>query len=268
MIDRHIKKFCCEDISLIENYNEATNDKTQTWDCHHRLETLNSDGEERMINLYVSELKALNMYWKRPACELIFLTRKEHRQLHNSDKILRKKISQINKGRVFFNNGEIEIKCEKCPEGFILGRLKSVIEKSSKGHVGMKHTEEFKKMMSEKFRGRFVSDETKIKRSNSIKGLKFFNNGVITIRARECPEGFVPGKLYKHIHTEESKLKMRKSAKLRKPLSKESRMKGTAKRIGCKWWNNGIRNVYKKNCPEGFVPGRIMKTKKGRENEC
>ena len=34
------KKYCCEDLSLIENYELAINDQTQTWDCHHRGEVL------------------------------------------------------------------------------------------------------------------------------------------------------------------------------------------------------------------------------------
>lgn len=35
---KRFKKYCCEDISLIENYEKAVNDKTQTWCCHHKLE--------------------------------------------------------------------------------------------------------------------------------------------------------------------------------------------------------------------------------------
>ena len=41
------------------------------WDRHHRLETHNSDGERRLVNLTVDELKALDMYYNRPAEELI-----------------------------------------------------------------------------------------------------------------------------------------------------------------------------------------------------
>ena len=32
------KRFCREDISLIENYKEAISDKYKTWDIHHRRE--------------------------------------------------------------------------------------------------------------------------------------------------------------------------------------------------------------------------------------
>ena len=34
--EHYARKFCCEDISLIENYALAVADTTQTWDCHHR----------------------------------------------------------------------------------------------------------------------------------------------------------------------------------------------------------------------------------------
>lgn len=67
-----IKKFCCEDPSLIENYDKAINDTTQIWHCHHKRE-----------NIYTrKELIQRNEYFKRPASELIFLTNSEHMSLH------------------------------------------------------------------------------------------------------------------------------------------------------------------------------------------
>ena len=91
-----VKKYCCEDISLIENYQEAVND-TEMWECHHRLEIL---GELRFS---VNKLKELGYYWNRPACELVFLTKIEHHYLHNNGKHrldeTKKKISNSNKGK-------------------------------------------------------------------------------------------------------------------------------------------------------------------------
>ena len=66
------KKYCCDDLSLIENYELAINDPTQTWDCHHRRESIYS----------AKDLIEIGEYWKRPAAELIFLTHSEHLQLH------------------------------------------------------------------------------------------------------------------------------------------------------------------------------------------
>ena len=74
--ERHVKKFCCEDISLIENYNLAIADTTQTWQCHHRGEVLPCGRFSR------DDLKKFGLYYKRPAAELIFLTPTEHHRLH------------------------------------------------------------------------------------------------------------------------------------------------------------------------------------------
>ena len=71
-----VKKFCCEDISLIENYDKAIADQTQTWDCHHRGEILPCG------RFKAKHLKKFNLYYNRPACELIFLTHDEHTRLH------------------------------------------------------------------------------------------------------------------------------------------------------------------------------------------
>ena len=72
----YAKKFCCEDLSLIENYDKAISDTTQTLDCHHRGEILPCG------RFSVSDLKKFELYFNRPASELIFLTRSEHRRLH------------------------------------------------------------------------------------------------------------------------------------------------------------------------------------------
>lgn len=75
--------FCIsEEIEEIENYKVAKEDDFKGWNIHHRLETHNSDGEKRIVNLTVEELKELGMYFNRPAKELIFLTRSEHAKLH------------------------------------------------------------------------------------------------------------------------------------------------------------------------------------------
>lgn len=75
--------FCIpEQIEQIENYQFAKKDNFQGWCIHHRLETHNSDGEKRLINLSREELIALDMYYNRPASELVFLTKSEHIILH------------------------------------------------------------------------------------------------------------------------------------------------------------------------------------------
>lgn len=79
MIDvYHAKKYCCEDISKIENYEQAMNDKTQTWICHHRTEI--------WWNCTHKDLKANGCYYGRKALELIFLTKDEHNRIHHAGK--------------------------------------------------------------------------------------------------------------------------------------------------------------------------------------
>ena len=68
------RKFCCEDIRLIENYALAIADTTQTWFCHHIL------GEQYSRKYLIDN----NLYENRPACELRFMTKAEHSALHNT----------------------------------------------------------------------------------------------------------------------------------------------------------------------------------------
>lgn len=72
----------CTDITKIENYEKALADNFENWERHHRLETHNSDGEKRLVNLSREELIALDMYYDRPPEELIWLKNSEHAKLH------------------------------------------------------------------------------------------------------------------------------------------------------------------------------------------
>lgn len=74
MIGKKVCKFCKDDLSLIENYDKAINDNINVWECHHRLE----------IELNVSReyLKQQNLYFNRPASELIFMTKSDHNKIH------------------------------------------------------------------------------------------------------------------------------------------------------------------------------------------
>ena len=72
------KRFCSEDIALIANYHEAITDQTKVWDIHHRREC---DSEGRTL-FTKKQLIEMNLYFKRPASELIFVTRSMHWKLH------------------------------------------------------------------------------------------------------------------------------------------------------------------------------------------
>ena len=86
---KRVKLYCCENISLIENYDKAINDNEQVWDCHHRLET--------DLNLSIKELKEKELYFHRPASELIFLTHYDHSKLHS---LLITKLSEKHKENI------------------------------------------------------------------------------------------------------------------------------------------------------------------------
>lgn len=67
-------KYCIKsELPNVENYQEAYNDDFIGWDLHHRLEEQ---------GYTYKELKKQNLYYDRPASELIFLTHAEHTALH------------------------------------------------------------------------------------------------------------------------------------------------------------------------------------------
>lgn len=80
--EKNAKRFCNEDISLIENYDKATVDNTQTWHCHHRDEIKVLPSGMTVLRSR-QELKENGRYYNCPANELIFLTQSEHRRLHD-----------------------------------------------------------------------------------------------------------------------------------------------------------------------------------------
>ena len=128
-----VKRFC-KDYTKIENYEEAVNDKTQTWHCHHILgEILTSE-----------QLKDHDFYYDVPPCMLKFLTSAEHRRLHMKGKHFsiehRRKLSEARKGRTFTEE------------------WRRKISESMKCTINMK--------------GKHHSDETRIKISESKKGKK------------------------------------------------------------------------------------------------
>ena len=81
MVSKGITDYC-KDFERIENYEEAVNDTTQTWICHHRMETHNTDGTLRDTPLSRAELIAMNMYFDQPASAFVFLRKSDHSKMH------------------------------------------------------------------------------------------------------------------------------------------------------------------------------------------
>lgn len=118
---------CCEDASLIENYDKAIADQTQTWEIHHRAEILPCG------RYSPRDLKKFSLYWHRPANELIFLTHREHSKLHNKGK------SPWNKGKHL--SEEIKQKISETNKGHFCGDKNPMF--------GRHHSEEARKKISE-----------------------------------------------------------------------------------------------------------------------
>lgn len=139
------KRFCCEDIRLIENYEAAINDTSQTWDCHHK--------KEIELNLSSQELKEKKLYYNRPASELIFLTHSEHTSLHTTarwkDPIFKKQLL------------ELILEANKCPE---------TRKKKSDSKKGKQNSEAHNKNIS-KGKIKLYSDPiNRKKQSDALKG--------------------------------------------------------------------------------------------------
>ena len=199
-------EYFCDDIENVENYEIAKADNFVLWDCHHRLETHTSDGDRRLVDITKKELIALDMYYHRPASELIFMPRKNHLSLHNSGKHLtdetkhkmsearkckkhseetRKKLSEVHKG-----HSTPEETRKKISEA------NKVSMKGNQCHKGCHHSEEARKKMSVAWDyDKHCTEEFRKKISETFKSLRWFNNGERNIRAKERPDGFVPGRL-------------------------------------------------------------------------
>ena len=78
--------------------------------------------------------------------------------------------------------------------------------------------------------------------SNQISELKWFNNGVKNIRAKEKPKGN---------EWKEGRLENMYDISYRNNMSNINK--------GLKWFNNGVKNVFKHECPKGdeWIEGRI-----------
>lgn len=84
----------CKEYQKIENYELAKADNFKGWEIHHRLE-ITLDGE---LAYTKDDLVKMNMYYNRQHFELIFLTRSEHRRLHNSTTYYKNIMSKVQKG--------------------------------------------------------------------------------------------------------------------------------------------------------------------------
>lgn len=69
----------------------------------------------------------------------------------------------------------------------------------------------------------------KLRGKENVMYYSWFNNGVINTRAKECPDGFVKGRINFNPNTTKN----------------------------CHWFNNGVEEKFCKICPEGYTKGRL-----------
>lgn len=122
------------------------------------------------------------MYYNRPAEELIFLTIKEHHEYRKGKKSsaeTKKKLREAHLGQIPWNKWKhTQPKSEETKR------------KMSEAAKGRTFSEETRKKLSEAAKGKHIGN-------TNTKGKHWYNNGIINIMAKECPDGFTPGQLHK-----------------------------------------------------------------------
>ena len=180
----------CKDYENIENYHKALADNFVGWHCHHR----------KGVYIARKKLKALGMYYNRPAEELIFLTENEHDILHKKGKSLseehKNKIGEAKKGKHLSEEHKNKIgEAHKGRKRSEETRKKIAEAKKNISEETRKKMSEAAKNMSEEHRNKL--SETKKGENNPAYGKHWYNNGKTTIIAYQCPDGFTPGRLRK-----------------------------------------------------------------------
>ena len=170
---KHAKKICREDITLIKNYEQAITDESQIWDCHHINE----------LTFTRQELIKQNMYYYRPANELVFLTRSEHKKLHltvcaGADEY-KQKLSESLKGRKFSDEHRRNI--SESNKGQTPWNKGSKLKPLSDEHK--RKISEYRKGKPSGMKGKHASEETKRKQSEAQK--RRWNNYATTNHVRK-----------------------------------------------------------------------------------
>lgn len=204
-------KYCREPLEQIENFKAAEAENFVNWVVHHRAEILPCG------NFSVNDLKEHNLYYGRPASELMFMRDHDHRSMHkagSNNHLFGKhqsedtcqKISKSLKGRPSHNKGkripeEVKHKISesmKGKPGWLKGKHLSeeTRRKLSEALKGRQFSTETRKKMSESRKGKHSSAETCKKIAEARKGKHWWNNGIEMKMSRECPgEGWNHGRL-------------------------------------------------------------------------
>lgn len=162
-----VKKYC-ENFTEIENYNEAMNDSSKTWICHHKLEAFFTE----------KELKDMGRYYNVQPRELVFCKDVKahrtypHKGWHNNPSKFRKGVAHPHSEKAR-RNMSISLKAYYANKVF---------------------TEEERDILRKNRLGKKMSEESKTLISCAMSKLKWYTNGIENHRCMSCPEGYWPGR--------------------------------------------------------------------------
>lgn len=281
MIDeRRVSEYCYEDPSLIENYERAMNDETQTWVCHHRVGTIMNCGKKELI--------AQGCYTDRLAHDLIFLTKSEHNRLHNAGKPasakhranlraalnrpeVRAKMSMKSRGR----KQSAETRAKRSASLKAVWSRPEYRAKVSASNKAVWSRPETRAKISAANRGKRRSAEALAKMSEAQKGKKLSEETRARLSVANSGEN---NPMFGKKHSAEARAKMSAAAKNRskewcekisasskgRKLSTEARAKiGAKARVastGRHWFNDGVENKFCKECPgPGWNLGMLIR---------
>ena len=139
--ERQVKRFC-KDYTQIENYEEAVDDQSQVWHCHHILGEILS--REQLLDH--------DFYYDVPPCMLKFVTKAEHRRLHNKNR-----------------TGEKNPNFGKHHSEETRKKMSEALKGEKNPNFGKHQSEDTRKKLSESLKGRTFTEEWRKKISEAAK---------------------------------------------------------------------------------------------------
>lgn len=195
-------------------------------ECHHIVPKSEggSDDADNVVNLtarehYIAHLLLAKIYddMKMHSAVIYMQTGKRKKSKFKFNSHLYKRMREEYGKKVSGKNHWTHIHPEKVRRGFKYSekhnRKLSEVGKNKIGKLnnfyGKHHSENTRKKLSKmrkgipnvaaslRFKGIKLSEEHKQKDREAMLGMKYWNNGIKNVRARECPLGFVPGRMKK-----------------------------------------------------------------------
>lgn len=176
------QQYCRDNISDIENFEDAINDRTETWDIHHKREI--SENKSR------SELESLNLVFNRPSNELIFLKRNEHMRIHQTHRLTKEYKSMLSERLSGSGNGMFgkhhseesrmkmsDTRKERIANGDIVVDTSKCHTEEANIKISEKAKERLSNPENHPMFGKHQSEETKRKISEAKKGRIPWNKG-------------------------------------------------------------------------------------------